>query len=98
NKIEEEYKKCGEVPRPPPDWTDAVAAVANVKSAGNELVLRVLEEIKRSVTSIHDKALGEYRKAYETRHKILEGFMPFWRSVDKHRAQVAKNLARLQSS
>src|SRR5436190_11289784 len=97
-KIEEDYKKCGEVPPPPPDWTDAVAAVANVKSVGNELVLRVLEEIKRSVTSIHDKAIAEYRKAYETRHSILEGFMPFWRSVDKNLAQVEKNLASLQSS
>jgi hypothetical protein len=97
-KIEEDYKKCGEVPPSPPDWTEAVAAIANVKSTGNELVLRVLEEIKRSVTAIHDKAIGEYRKAYETRHKILEGFMPFWRSVDKNLAQVEKNLAALQSS
>src|SRR3954468_566356 len=97
-KIEEDYKKCGEVPPPSPDWTDAVAAIANVKSTGNELVLRVLEEIKRSVSAIHDKALGEYRKSYETRHKILEGFMPFWRSVDKNLTQVEKNLASLQSS
>src|ERR671937_1682723 len=97
-KIEEDYKKCGEVPPSPPDWTEAVAAIANIKSTGNELVLRVLEEIKRSVNSIHDKAIGEYRKAYETRHKILEGFMPFWRSVDKNLAQVEKNLAALQSS
>lgn len=97
-KIEEDYKKCGEVPPPPPDWTDAVAAIANVKSTGNELVMRVLEEIKRSVSAIHDKALGEYRKSYETRHKILEGFMPFWRSVDKNLTQVEKNLASLQSS
>src|SRR5436190_2183904 len=97
-KIEEDYKKCGEVPPPSPDWTDAVAAIANVKSTGNELVLRVLEEIKRSVSAIHDKALREYRKSYETRHKILEGFMPFWRSVDKNLTQVEKNLASLQSS
>jgi len=97
-KIEEDYKKCGEVPPSPPDWTEAVAAVTNIKSTGNELVLRVLEEIKRSVTTIHDKALAEYRKAYETRHKILEGFMPFWRSVDKNLAQVEKNVAALQSS
>ena len=60
--IEEDYKKCGEVPPPPPDWTEAVAAIANVKSTGNELVMRVLEEIKRSVSAIHDKALAEYRK------------------------------------
>src|SRR2546423_12488650 len=97
-KIEEDYKKCGEVPPAPPDWTEAVAAIANVKSTGNELVLRVLEEIKRSVSAIHDKAIGEYRKSYETRHKILESFMPFWRSVDKNLAQVEKNLASLQSS
>src|SRR5438067_12172621 len=97
-KIEEDYKKCGEVPPPPPDWTDAVAAVANIKSTGSELVLKVLEEIKRSVAGIHDKALAEYRKSYETRHKILEGFMPFWRSVDKNLAQGEKNLAGLRSS
>jgi len=97
-RIEEDYKKCGEVPPPPPDWTDAVAAVANIKSTGSELVLKVLEEIKRSVAGIHDKAIGEYRKAYETRHRILEGFMPFWRSVDKNLTQVEKNLAGLQSS
>jgi hypothetical protein len=97
-RIEEDYKKCGEVPPPPPDWTEAVAAVANIKSTGSELVLKVLEEIKRSVAGIHDKAIAEYRKSYETRHRILEGFMPFWRSVDKNLAQVEKNLASLQSS
>jgi hypothetical protein len=97
-RIEEDYKKCGEVPPPPPDWTEAVAAVANIKSTGNELVLKVLEEIKRSVQGIHDKAIGEYRKAYESRHRILEGFMPFWRSVDKNLGQVEKTLAELQAS
>ena len=97
-RIEEDYKKCGEVPPSPPDWTEAVAAVANIKSTGSELVLKVLDEIKRSVSSIHDKALAEYRKAYERRHRILEGFMPFWRSVDKNLGQVEKDLAALQSS
>ncbi|HEX4928436.1 MAG TPA: hypothetical protein VFV74_10575 [Burkholderiales bacterium] len=97
-RIEEDYKKCTEVPPPPPDWTEAVKAVANIKSSGNELVLKVLEEIKRSVTTIHDKAIGEYRKAYESRHRILEGFMPFWRSVDKNLGHVEKNLAALQAT
>jgi hypothetical protein len=97
-RVEEDYKKCGEVPPPPPDWVEAVTAMANVKSTGNEMVQRVLEEINRSVTSIHDKALADYRRAYETRHKILEGFMPFWRSLDKTMAQVDKKLTGLQSS
>src|SRR5438552_11155095 len=92
-RIEEDYKKCGEVPPSPPDWTEAVSAIANVKSSGNELVLRVLKEINRSINAIHDKALADYRRAYETRHKILEGFMPFWRSVDRNLAQVERNVA-----
>jgi hypothetical protein len=97
-RVEEDYKKCGEVPPPPPDWVEAVTAMANVKSSGNEMVQRVLEEINRSVNSIHDKALTDYRRAYETRHKILEGFMPFWRSLDKTMSQVDKKLTGLQSS
>ena len=95
-RIEEDYRKCGEVPPPPPDWVEAVAAVANVKS-GSEMVQTILEEIKRSVDKMHEKTLGEYRRSYETRHKILEGFMPFWRSVDKTLTAVDKKLAELQN-
>ena len=97
-RIEEDYKKCGEVPPPPPEWAEAVATIAKVKSNGNELVQRVLEEIKRSINSIHDKTLADYRRAYERRHKILESFMPFWRSVDKNLVQVEQNMARLQAN
>ena len=95
-RIEEDYRKCGEVPPPPPDWVEAVAAVANVKS-GSEMVQGILEEIKRSVDKMHEKTLGEYRRSYETRHKILEGFMPFWRSVDKTLTEVDKKLTELQN-
>src|SRR5437763_10039132 len=42
-KIEEDYKKCGEVPPSPHDWTEAVAAIANVKSTSNVHEMRVLE-------------------------------------------------------
>jgi hypothetical protein len=97
-RIEEDYKKCGEVPPPPPEWAEAVSAIAKVKGGGNELVQRVLEEIKRSINSIHDKTLADYRRAYERRHKILESFMPFWRSVDKNLVQVEQNMARLQAN
>ena len=97
-RIEEDYQKCGEVPPPPPEWTEAIASIANVKSNSNELVLRVLEEIKRSINTIHDKTIADYRRAYERRHKILESFMPFWRSVDKNLVQVEQNMARLQAN
>jgi hypothetical protein len=96
-RVEEDYRKCGEVPPPPPDWVEAVTAMSNVKN-GNEMVMRVLEEIQRSVNAIHDKALTEYRKAYESRHRILEGFMPFWRSLDKTLGRVDRNIGSLHSS
>ena len=94
-RVEEDYKKCGEVPPPPPEWVEAVAAVAKVKSNGNELVVRVLEEINRSIKTIHDKTLAEYRRAYESRHKILDGFMPFWRSLDKTLSQADRKMTSL---
>src|SRR5574339_113591 len=97
-RIEEDYKKCGEVPPPPPDWVEAVTAMANVRIGGSEMFQRILEEIKNTVAKIHDKAIGEYRRSYETRHKILEGFMPFWRSVDRNMSEVNKKLGDIQES
>jgi hypothetical protein len=98
-RIEEDYKKSGEVPPSPPEWVAAVEAMAKVKSGGSgEMVQSVLQEIDRSVNRIHDKAIGEYRHAYESRHKILAGFMPFWRSLDKTMQQVDKKLTGLETS
>ena len=86
-RVEEDYKKCGELPPPPPEWVEAVDAIARVKN-GNELVQRVLEEINLSIQEIYGRTLKEYRGAYEDRHRILNGFMPFWRSLDKTLAQA----------
>jgi hypothetical protein len=98
-RIEEDYKKSGEVPPSPPEWVAAVEAMAKVKSGGSsEMVQSVLQEIDRSVNRIHDKAIGEYRHAYQGRHKILAGFMPFWRSLDKTMQQVDKKLTGLETS
>src|SRR5256712_4873924 len=97
-RVEEDYKKCGEVPPASPEWVEALVSFVKNKKAGNEMVQRILEEIKRSVHGIHDKALAEYRRAYESRHKILSGFMPFWRSLDKTFGQVDKKLTGLQDT
>src|SRR5881628_2005121 len=58
-RVEEDYKKCGEVPPPPPEWVEAVTAIVYKQKTAYEMVQRILEEIKRSVHAIHDKALGE---------------------------------------
>ncbi|MEJ5991630.1 hypothetical protein WG902_16625 [Ramlibacter sp. PS3R-8] len=97
-RFEDDYKKCGEVPPTPPDWAEAVAAMAKVQAIGNEVIADVLEELNRSITAAHDDAMGEYRRAYESRHKILGRFMPSWRSVDKNLQLVEKNVADVKNS
>jgi len=95
-RIEEDYKKCGEVPPPPPEWVTAVEAMAKVKSGGSsEMVQNVLEEIDRSIKKIYDRVITEYREAYESRHKILNGFMPFWRSLQRTLAQADTHITSL---
>jgi hypothetical protein len=97
-RIEEDCKKCGEVPPPPPDWVEAVAAVAQIKTGGGEVVQKILEEIRLTIERIHDKAIAEYRTAFEERHDILESAMPHWRSVDTTLKQVDKKVTVLQDS
>jgi len=97
-RVEEDFRKCGEVPPPPPDWVEAVAAVAEIKTGGGEVVQKILVEIRDSIERIHDKAIAEYRRAYQTRHGILEGFMPYWRSLDTTMKQVDTKMAHLPES
>ena len=97
-RIEEDYKKCGEVPPPPPEWTRAVEVIATIKETGDGLVHKILEDISESMDRIYDKVLAEYRRAYQRRHKILGGFQPFWRSLEQTLTRVDKNLTGLQES
>src|SRR5262249_7938451 len=92
-RIEEDYKNWGDVPPPPRAWPGACAGAATVRPGGNVLVWRVLEKINPSFPSTHDKRFADSRRSYERRHKILESFMPFWRSVDKNLVQVEQNMA-----
>lgn len=97
-RIEEDYQKCGEVPPSPPEWTKAVAAVAKIPPTPDGLVHKILGDIADSMERIQDKAISEYRRSYEERHKILKGFMPFWRSLNNTLTRVDRNLTGLQES
>jgi len=97
-RIEEDYQKCGEVPPPPPEWTKAVAAIAKIKPSGDGLVERILADISQSIDEIYEKVVGEYRRAYQERHKILKGFQPFWRSLGQTLSRVDRSITGLQDS
>ena len=95
-RVEDDYKKCGEVPPPPPDWVKATETIANIKNMGDPLTQKILEDIAKSLGPIYEKVVGEYRRSYESRHKILAGFMPFWRSLEQTLAKVDANMAGMQ--
>ncbi len=97
-RIEEDYKKCGEVPPPPPEWAKAVSVIAEIKPNGDGLVERILKDISESVDDIYDKVVAEYRRSYERRHKILKGFQPFWRTLNQTLAKVDKSITGLHDS
>ncbi len=96
-RIEEDYRKCGEVPPPPPEWVNALESVSQLKSGG-DVPRKLLEDIGKSIQKIHDKTVAEYRRAYEDRHKILKGMQPAWRSVDKLMGDMDKKMITLHGN
>ena len=96
-RIEEDYRRCGEVPPPPPEWVDALESVSQLKSGG-DIPRKLLEDINKSIQKIHDKTVTEYRRSYEERHKILKGMQPTWRSVDKLMVEMDKKMQTLHGN
>ncbi len=96
-RIEEDYRKCGEVPPPPPDWVTALESISQLKSGG-DIPRKLLEDIHKSIQKIHDKTVAEYRRAYEDRHRILKEMQPAWRSVDKLMGDMDKKMVTLHGN
>ncbi|AEG92587.1 hypothetical protein [Ramlibacter tataouinensis] len=96
--IEEDYKKSGEVPPPPPEWVNAVEAIAKIKPSSDGMVQRILGEIRKALDDIYAKVIAEYRGTAKERHRILNGFLPFWRSVSQTLTQVNGNITSLKDS
>jgi hypothetical protein len=96
--IEEDFRLCGEVPPPPPEWVEAVESVSQMKSAGSEMLQGILEEIHKSVQKMHDKMATEFRRAYENRHKLLRSMLPHWRAAEKLVGEAETKLLTLQKN
>lgn len=97
-RIEEDYRRSGEVPPPPPEWMRAIEAIAKIKANGDGVVEHILSDIRDSITEIYQKVVAEYRGAYQQRHHILKRFLPFWRSAAQTLGQVERNINGLHAS
>ncbi len=95
-RMEEDYRRCGEVPPPPPEWVKAVEVLAKIRASGDGLVQKLLEEIANSVDKIYASVVEEYRRSYQERHSILERFVPFGRSLNETLLKVDRSITGLQ--
>ncbi|MDH5669157.1 MAG: hypothetical protein OEY86_14230 [Nitrospira sp.] len=96
-RIEDDYRKCGIVPPPPPEWVSALESVAKIKSGG-DIPRKLLEDIHKSIQKIHDKTVAEFRRSYEERHKILKSIQPAWRTVEKLTGEIDKKMVTLHTN
>jgi hypothetical protein len=96
--IEEDYRKSGEVPPPPPEWVKAVEGFAKIKNNGDGVVERILADIRDSIEDIYKKIVAEYRGAYQERHHILKRSLPFWRTANQTLLRVERNITGLHDS
>ncbi len=96
-RIEDDYRKCGEVPPPPPEWLSTLESVSQIKSGG-DMPRKLLEDINKSIQKIHDKTVAEFRRSYEERHKILKTLNPTWRSVEKLIGEMGKKMVTLETN
>jgi hypothetical protein len=96
-RIEDDYRKCGEVPPPSPEWVSALESVSQIKSGG-DIPRKLLEDIGKSIQKIHDKTVAEFRRSYEERHKILKTIQPAWRTVERLIGEMDKKSLTLQNN
>ena len=97
-RIEEDFKRSGEVPPPPPEWVTAIEAIAKIKAGTDGVVEQILGTIRDSLDKIYKRIVDEYRRSYQERHHILKTFLPFWRSVSQTLIRVERNVTGLQDS
>jgi hypothetical protein len=91
--IDEDYRKSTETPLDPPDWLDAVRSVAAIPAKDESLVARMLQEIKKTLESEHEKSTQLFRKTSAERHGLLKRMMPYWRQMARMLESMEKTIS-----
>jgi len=94
-RIEEDYQSSTEVPPSPPGWTQAVAAVAQIPSSDDPMVVEILRGIKDALVKAHENAIHEYREQSHERNQLLKTMLPHWRKVQQALGLMDKRVTRL---
>lgn len=95
-RIEEDYRSSNEVPPSPPDWLDAIEAVARIPAKDSPAVNEILESIHQTLVNTQKETLDTYRVACKKRHNLLQKMMPYWRKLAQTMDDVGKKMSDLE--
>lgn len=92
DKIEEDYQAATDSPPLPPEWLDAVDAVAAIPRSGDSTVCEILDNIGESIGKAHQETQKAYRHATLERHKLLGGMQSHWRDLGQSLGKVKEKI------
>lgn len=82
NKIDADYRECGQTTPEAPGWSEAVAAIATTRGlSGDRVIEKMLTEIHKSAIEGEKRALAELRESTNKRLKVLGGMAPVWTRI-----------------
>lgn len=93
--IDEDYRKSGETPLPPPEWVSAIESVAKISTTSHAMVANILKDIHKTLEKQHAETLDNYRKKTAKRHLLLNKMVPYWRQMTKTLGTVEKTIEGL---
>ncbi len=94
--IDEDYRESAELPPPPPEWVNAVKALAKVPFSGDSMIANIFKEIHKTVAKQYKLTMHEYRKNTGARHALLQKMMPHWRKLTQTIDEVGNQITGLE--
>lgn len=97
HRIDHDYRNAGEHPPRPPEWVEAVDAVAALRHRDETAVARILEDILGTLDRACHESVLEYRAASRRRHRLLARMQPYWRRMGNVMNRLERAIGHLQS-
>ncbi|MEJ2655122.1 MAG: hypothetical protein P8Z69_07455 [Acidihalobacter sp.] len=94
-RIDRDYHDSADTPPVPPQWLDAVDAVARTQGAGDSAVAGILDAMHGTLTRAAHDSLDEFRFVSRKRHGLLRRMLPQWRRAARMLSRMDGNVAVL---
>ncbi|MHB1587212.1 MAG: hypothetical protein ACYCRH_08825 [Acidiferrobacteraceae bacterium] len=94
--IEEAHRRSGGVPPPPAEWGHVLSVLTQTQPPGKRAIQRLWRNLRKDAARAQSKALTDYRKACEQRHRLLASLRPSLEQLRVTLGRVDQNLVMLR--